>query len=172
MTLQTALVQPVRRLLRSRLGRRFSRYTAASVVAAVVSYLVFTLMYGPLGLPSGAGLVAGFVAGLIPKYVMCRNWAWQRRGRSRIGREVIPYVSVSVAGLVFTYLLTEFLEDYIRALAQGRLEVFLMGVAFVFSQGLFFILKFVVFDQVIFGARRRPSGPGAGGGREHQPARP
>lgn len=148
-------------LLRSRLGTRFSRYTVASIVAVAVSQLVFMLAYGPMNTSSGVAIVAGFVSGLIPKYTLCRNWAWKRRGRSKIGREILPYVAVSVSGAIFAYYLTEFLEDYIRSAADGQLQVFLMGGAFLLSQGLFFLLKFVLFDQMVFNAGRQdPPGHG------------
>lgn len=169
MTQATSTGSRARALLRSRLGVRFSRYTGASVVAVLVSWLVFSLAYGPLGTSSGIALVSGFVAGLIPKYMLCRNWAWRRRGRSKIGREVLPYVAVSVSGAVFTYYLTEFLEDYVRSISDGGLQVFLMGIAFVASQGLFFVLKFVLFDRLVFSDRSRPpAGPPAG----HHPPEP
>lgn len=154
-----------RALLRSRLGTRFSRYTVASVVAVAVSQLVFMLAYGPMNTSSGVAIVAGFVAGLIPKYTLCRNWAWKRRGRSKIGREIVPYVAVSVSGAIFAYYLTEFLEDYIRSAADGQLQVFLMGAAFLLSQGLFFILKFVLFDQMVFNVGRQRQDP-QGHGRQ------
>lgn len=143
--------------LRSRIGIRFGRYTGASVVAVLVSELVFVAAYGPLGTSSGIAIVAGFISGLIPKYLLCRNWAWRRKGQSKVGREVVPYVAVSISGAVFAYYLTEFLEDYVRSVAAGSLQVFLMAMAFLVSQGLFFVVKFVLFDQLVFTDRRRPS---------------
>ena len=144
-------------LLRNRLVGRFSRYTGASVVAAVISLLVFVAVYGPMGASSGVATVCGFIAGVIPKYVLCRRWAWKRQGRSKLVREVLPYVAVSVSGTVFTYYLTEFLEDYVRRIADGEVQVLLMGAAFVLSQGLFFVLKFVAFNLFVFTDRRAAS---------------
>lgn len=157
MTLTASLRSRAHAVLHSRIGIRFSRYTGASVVAVIISEIVFVLAYGPLGTSSGVAIVSGFVSGLIPKYVLCRNWAWRRRGRSKVGREIVPYVTVSVSGAVFSYYLTEFLEDYVRSVADGQLQVFLMAMVYLVSQGLFFVLKFVLFDRVVFTDRQRPS---------------
>lgn len=149
----------VRALARSRLGVRFSRYTAASLVAVAVSQAAFALAYGPVGTSSGVAIVAGFTAGLIPKYLLCRNWAWRRRGRLKLGPEALAYAVVAVSGAVFAYYLTEFAEGYIRSVTAGGLQVFLMTLAFLISQGAFFIAKFVAFDRMVFSARARPRGP-------------
>lgn len=155
----------MRALVRSRIGIRFSRYTAASVVAATVSYLVFLLSYGPLDSSSRVAVIAGFVAGLIPKYSLCRAWAWQSRGRSKIRREVFPYVAVSVTGVLFTVHATDFLEGYVRDVTSGTVQVLLVSVAFLVSQGVFFLLKFAAFDRLVFNDRLRRRTPRRSGGQ-------
>lgn len=168
----------LRALARSRIGVRFSRYTAASLVAVAVSQAAFALSYGPAGTSSGVAIVVGFTAGLVPKYLLCRNWAWRRRGRLRLGPEALAYAAVAVSGAVFAYYLTEFAEGYIRSVTAGGLQVFLMTLAFLISQGAFFIAKFVAFDRMVFSARAGPRGPRPAGRQQarqdqqsrHQPS--
>ena len=84
---------------RSTLTTRVMRYTGGSVVAFTTSEIVLVLCYATGIFGTTGATVAAFFAGAIPNYVLNRQWVWERRGRVRIGREVILYAIVSVVSL-------------------------------------------------------------------------
>ena len=85
---------------------RIWRYTASSVIAAAASFLVFAGAYA-LGAGTVAANVLAFVAGAVPNWVLNRAWAWQRRGRVHVVREVLLYAVVSLLSLAASTAATE-----------------------------------------------------------------
>jgi len=90
----------------SRLTVRFFRYSVGSVVAVVTSEVTFVLCYGTGWLGTTAASVVAFLAGAVPNYVLNRSWAWERRGRLNVSREVILYAVVSIVSLVSAAVVT------------------------------------------------------------------
>src|SRR5699024_2076528 len=121
-----------------------------SVIAAAVSELAFLLLYGPVGSGPRIASALAFVAGAVPRYVLSRRWAWGRRGRSRLGREVLPYVVVVVATAALAMFMTSVAEGFVqRVVAAPTLRVVLVGAVFLLTFGAMFVVKFVVFDRVV-----------------------
>ena len=65
-----------KRMRRSALGVRITRYTIGSIIAAATSAVVFAVLY-VIGLSTAACSVIAFVAGAIPNWTLNRRWAWQ-----------------------------------------------------------------------------------------------
>jgi putative flippase GtrA len=128
----------------------WSRYTGASVVAGIISEVVFLVTYWWTAVPVLASLLA-FVAGAVPNYLMNRYWAWQRRGRPHGTREVIPYVGIVVVTALTAIFVTTAADHWVRDHVAARgLQVVLVGAAFLATYGTMFVLKFVLFDRLIF----------------------
>ncbi len=149
-------------LWRRPLALRLARFTAGSAVAAVISEVAFILLYGPLGAgPRVAGVVA-FLAGAIPNWGLNRRWTWRRRGRPRLGREVLPYLAVVVCTAVAATALGGVADGWVRGLAAPRsVQVGLVGMAFMLPYGAVFLLKFMLFERLVFSDPGLPS-PTAG----------
>lgn len=138
---------------------RFSRYTGSSVIALGIAQLTMLLVYVFSNVPAGrAGLIA-FVAGAIPKYILNHTWAWGRRRVPRLGREVLPYAAIVAASALLTALMTGSAGRYIPQLvASEPVRVALVQVAFLFANALMFVVKFVLFDHLVFSDRSRGDG--------------
>jgi putative flippase GtrA len=138
-------------LWRRPLAVRFAKFTAGSAVAAAVSEIAFILAYGPIDAgPRVAGVVA-FVAGAVPNWGLNRRWTWRRRGRPRLGREVLPYVAVVILTAVAATALGGVADGWVRGLDAPRsLQVGLVAMAYLLPYGAVFLLKFVLFDRVVF----------------------
>ena len=157
----TSLVTRGRRLLRSRLGIRFTRYTGSSLVAVGVGQLAFLLVYTATDYHGGVASVVAFFAGAIPKYALNRMWAWERRGRPQMWRETLPYAAVVGTSLVLTALMTRTADHYVRQFVEAdNLRTFLVWAAFIGTNGLLFLVKFVLFDRVVFSDPSREQPPG------------
>ena len=141
-------------LVRSR-WRLWGRYGASSVIAGLISEGTFALCFW-LGSSATVASLIAFVAGAVPNYLMNRYWAWQRRDRIGGARELVPYLVI----IVSTALLATLITNGADALVRGRIEshlarTVLVSAAFLATYGVMFVLKFVLFDRLIFAGRRR-----------------
>jgi putative flippase GtrA len=134
---------------------RVWRYTASSVIAAASSAVVFAGAYA-LGLGTVAANVLAFAAGAVPNWVLNRAWAWQRRGRVHVGREVLLYAVVSLLSLVASSAATEWASREARTVtSDAALRVLLVAGAYVATYGVLFVAKYVLYELVIFADDRR-----------------
>ena len=138
-------------LWRRPLAVRLAKFTAGSALAAVISEAAFILVYGVVGAgPRVAGVVA-FLAGAIPNWGLNRRWTWRRRGRPRLGREVLPYVAVVISTAVAATALSGVADGWVRGLATPRwVQVGLVGMAFLLPYGALFLLKFMLLERLVF----------------------
>lgn len=138
----------------SRLGVRFGRYTLGSVVALVTSEVAFVACYGTGLLGTTASSAVAFVAGAVPNYVLNRTWAFGRRGRVRVGREVGLYAVVSLVSFAASALATGWASHWApHVTSDHAVRTALVGAAYLGTYGVLFLAKFAVFQTVIFAER-------------------
>jgi putative flippase GtrA len=129
---------------------RVWRYTASSVIAAGTSAVVFAVAYA-LGLGTVADNVLAFVAGAVPNWLLNRSWAWQRRGRVHVGREVLLYAVISLASLAASSAATEWASRAAGTVtSSSALRVLIVVGAYVATYGVLFVAKYVVYELVVF----------------------
>jgi putative flippase GtrA len=134
---------------------RVWRYTASSVIAAVTSAVVFAGAYA-LGLGTVADNVLAFVAGAVPNWVLNRSWAWQRRGRVHVGREVLLYAVISLASLAASTAATAWAGREARTVtSDSTLRLLIVVGAYVATYGVLFVAKYVVYELVVFAGEGR-----------------
>jgi putative flippase GtrA len=142
------------------LARRVFGYGAGSVVAAVIGELAFAATFGWIHAGTTWATTAGFVGGAVPNYVLNRRWAWSdRRGRSR-RTEVLLYVGVVTASFATSALVTHWSEDWAERLSPSQgWQTVMVAAAFLAVSGVFFVLKFVVYELVVFAPAKTTKGP-------------
>lgn len=144
----------------------FSRYTAGSILAGIVSESVLLATYGTGLLGPRAASVAGWAAGAVLNYGLNRWWAWGRRGRADLWRELLPYWAITLATVALSTWATGLADRAApRLFASGSLRLAFVGAAFLTVYGVMFAVKFVLYHHVVFGARAgrwSPTGAGAG----------
>jgi putative flippase GtrA len=141
--------------------RLWGRYAAGSVMAGVLSQAVFVACYALGALPVVASITA-FVAGAVPNYLLNRRWAWRQRGRVDVGREMLPYVAIIVTTALTASVVTTAVDAWVRAAVADRFwQVVLVGAAFLGTYGVLFVIKFVLFDRLVFTRARVPAEPPA-----------
>ena len=165
---------------------RGPRYIAVGVGNLVVGQAVLWLLQFPL--PDDRRAEANALSVLIcavPAYYAYRAWVWQRRGRSSIRREVLPFwgfVAVGLTASTFSVAAAEFLWHLVW---ESVLPRPVTNLASVTATGILWLLRFVWMEYA-FAARSRfrlprlawltrlarlarlPKPPGLG--RERQPA--
>ena len=125
------------------------RYSAGSVVAAVVSAVTLTLLVGVARMSAGPAAVVAFVAGAVPNWILNRRWAWEHAGRITVRRELGPYVLIVLATLVATAGASAAVDAATRHVSHWVAVVAVDG-AYIAATGLMFVVKFVLFDRLVF----------------------
>jgi len=135
---------------------RLARYAATSGVAFGVSELTLLVLYG-YGVVSAtvAALIAN-LAGTVPSYLMSRYWIWKEAARTRVVRQVILYWATSVSCIVLTSLATGAIATL--APAGHRFHLAVVAIGFPAVTLAFWLLKFVLYQRVIFPTTRRRLG--------------
>ena len=125
------------------------RYSTGSVVAATVSEVTLTLLVGVAHLAAGPAAVLAFCAGAIPNWLLNRRWAWEHAGRVNLRRELMPYVLIVIATLLATAGASAAVDAATRH-ASHWVSVVAVDGAYIAATGLMFVLKFVLFDRLVF----------------------
>jgi putative flippase GtrA len=150
-TARASRVGWMRTVLGHPLTRRISGYSAGSVVAVVVSEGCFAAAYGWGHSGTTLASAAGFVGGAVPNYILNRRWAWHdRRGRTR-HTEISLYVAVAIASFIASAFVTHWAETGARHLTSARgWQVVLIAGAYLGVSAVFFVVKFVIYEVVVF----------------------
>jgi putative flippase GtrA len=148
------LVQVVRAQIESPERRKFIKYTLASVISVVVTEVVLYVCYNFFKQSGGwSGFEASVVAA-IPSYYLNRSWVWGKSGPSHFMKEVVPFWIMAFIGIGFSALVSALAEDVARDITNGRsTQALVLNVANVGAFGILWILKFVIFNKILFAHR-------------------
>ncbi|HEV2640801.1 MAG TPA: GtrA family protein [Actinocrinis sp.] len=142
-------------------GGTFLRYAAGSVVAFGCSEMVLIGSYTLFGAGARLAAVLAWLAGAVPNYVLNRRWAWRERGRAAFLRETLPYWAITLGTAAFAVGATSLADGWVHRSVAGRGEQSLLfGAVYFLAYGVVFVVKFVLFDKLVFGRRgAAESGP-------------
>ena len=144
-----------KRMRRSALGVRITRYTIGSIIAAATSAVVFAVLY-VFGVGTTACSVIAFIAGAIPNWTLSRRWAWQVKGRIDWGREVLGYVVVSALTLLASSEATAWTSHQVMGLpAHYGIRAALVTASYLAVFAILFAFRFVIYELWIFSGRSR-----------------
>jgi putative flippase GtrA len=133
---------------------QFLRYTASSVAATAFSAVAFAAAYRFFHLGPGLASVSAFVAGFLVNFLGNRYWAWARRQRHRLGRDVLGYAVLAVASALVATTVTSLADGYTERLGvSGDRRAVLVETAYFATYAAMFMVKFVLLDRVLFASR-------------------
>jgi putative flippase GtrA len=131
-------------------GKKLIRYTLSSVITTIFSQAVIFIVYGLRIIPGVIGAtLCGNVSAVVPSYFLSRNWAWGKSGKSHWLKEVVPYWSMSLAGIAFSTIGAYVVKGLIHHHAWSHL-IDTMAVAGMnlLSFAIFWVLKMVLFNKI------------------------
>ena len=139
---------------RTREGRTFLRYVATSVISTMTSETVIIVVYGSRLIPGEIqATVVGNLVAMVPAYQLNRRWSWGRRGRSRWGTEVAPFVAMSLTGVAVALLGATYAHHLVHTHHWAHLvNTVLVAGTNIGSFAVFWVLKMMLFNR-IFRAR-------------------
>lgn len=141
----------VRTWSRSVEGRKLVRYSMVSVISVVVSQILLFIGFGLLHWTARAANVWAVCLSAIPSYYLNRRWAWGKRSRSHLLKEVIPFWTMALIGLAFSTWAAGFAERHADAITSSHfLTTMIVMAASVGAFGILWVGKFVVLNKVMF----------------------
>ncbi len=140
---------------------KFIRYSMVSVVAIVISQVTILVCAWVFGLSGIAANTIGALAATPASYELNRKWAWGKTGKSHMWREIVPFWSLTLVGWLASTGTVEIADNMCKSHGVAGLgrALAIMGAS-LFAYGVVWIVKFVIFNHVVF-ANRGPatSGP-------------
>jgi len=137
---------------------RFIRYSMVSGVAIVISQVTILIC---AALFQFSGILANTVGALMAtpaSYELNRKWAWGKRGKSHLWKEVAPFWGLTVLGYLASTGTVQIADDFsAHHHITGFTRAFTIMGASLFAYGVIWIAKFIIFNKVIFATS--PAGP-------------
>jgi putative flippase GtrA len=132
------------RAMRRQHGAKLLRFGAVSGFNVVLGQ---TLLFGAQTLLGWSAVVSNlFAVGIsaIPGYLLSRYWVWQKRGRNHFMREVVPFWSLALLGLVVSTVSVWYVER------QWSPQPVIINLTNLVAFGVVWVGKFLVLDRVLF----------------------
>jgi putative flippase GtrA len=145
--------EPIRRKLRGETGQRFARFVLVALAAVVSSQIALVIFLDAMGLGAGTSGVLAAVVGAAVSYVLSR-WAWERKGRPHVLKEVLPFWIVAVAAWIVLGLATKLGVHWADSAPRGSLQWHLVvNGTYLAANVLTFLARFAIFHYVLFANR-------------------
>jgi putative flippase GtrA len=135
------------------------RYSLVSLVSIAVSQSVLAVAFGMLHWTARISNIVACAVATVPSYYLNRSWAWGRRGRSHLWREVVPFWALAFAGLALSTWAAGFGSTLARQadVSHAATTAIVMGSSLL-AFGVLWVGKFAIFNGLLF-AERTPSAP-------------
>ena len=149
------LLERFHELRRTALGVRITRYALGSVFAAATSAVVFAILF-VFNVGTTTDSICAFTAGAIPNWFLNRRWAWSRRGRPELGREVFGYGLTVIISLVLTSLATAWTKAHVQGIpAHYGIRMILVTTSYLAVFAVLFVAKFAMYEFWVFSEHSR-----------------
>jgi putative flippase GtrA len=120
-----------------------------SVGTTVLSAAVLVSLTLGVGVPAATANVIAVSCGIGPSYVVNRRWVWRRGGRAALTREVIPFWTLSILGLVASTVAVARVAA-IAASWPATVRAVALPAANLAVFGALWVAQFVLLDRVVF----------------------
>ena len=142
-------------------GRKMVRYSLVSVISVIVSQVV--LFAAQSFWSARTSNIVAVCVSAIPSYYLNRAWAWGKTGRSHLMKEIVPFWSLALLGLVFSTWAADYAESNAHHLTGSDLGVKLVvNAAALAAFGILWVAKFFIFNRLMFVHQPEPSLPAGG----------
>ncbi len=133
---------------------RFIRYSLVSGVAIVISQVTILICTWLFGLSGIVANTIGALAATPASYELNRKWAWGKSGKSHMWREIVPFWSLTLLGWLASTGTVELADSMAKShhvVGLGR-SLAIMGAS-LFAYGVVWIVKFLIFNHIVFADR-------------------
>jgi putative flippase GtrA len=136
------------------LVQKFWKYSMTSVVGVVLSQTLIFVFASLLDWSWGWANLTAVAIGTVPTYYLSRAWVWQKRGKSSLYAEIIPFWVMTFLGLLLSTIAVLLLEN------RYPDSKILANVGNVAGFGVLWLAKFFILDRILFKVtHEHPEGP-------------
>ena len=140
-----------------RWGRKVLRYSLVSLISIAVSQSVLVVAFGMLHWTARVANVAACAVATVPSYYLNRSWAWGRRGRSHLWKEVVPFWALAFAGLGLSTWAADLGATLAgQAAASHAATTAIVMTASLLTFGVLWVGKFAILNALLFTERPQP----------------
>ena len=133
---------------------KFWKYCMTSVVGVVMGQSLIFLFASILDWSWGWSNVTAVAISTLPTYYISRAWVWQKRGKSSLYAEVVPFWVMTFLGLLLSTVAVVALEN------RYPDSKILANVGNVAGFGVLWLAKFFILDRILFKVtHEHPEGP-------------
>jgi putative flippase GtrA len=133
---------------------KFIRYTMVSGVAVIISQVTLVLCTGVFGLSAILSNTVAAVVSTPASYELNRKWAWGKSGKSHMWREVAPFWGFTLIGYLGSTGTVQLADTMTKSHdVHGLPRVLAIMGAQLFAYGIVWIVKFLVFNRIVFAVR-------------------
>lgn len=134
--------------------QKWVKYAMTSVVGVVLGQSLIFLFAYVLDWPGGLANVTAVAISTGPTYYISRHWVWQKRSKSSVRAEVIPFWVMTFLGLLLSTIAVVILEN------RYPDTKILANVGNIAGFGVLWVAKFFVLDRILFKVtHEHPEGP-------------
>jgi len=134
---------------RSPTGQKFLKYSAVSVISVIIAQILLAFAYNVVGWSATTSNMFAVGISAIPSYYLNRAWAWGKRGRSHLMKEVVPFWGLAFLGFVISTLAVDFVDAHIQGLHQAVKSIVIQATS-IAAFGVLWIGKFIIFNELLF----------------------
>ncbi|MGH9265660.1 MAG: GtrA family protein [Acidimicrobiales bacterium] len=139
-------------------GKKMVRYSLVSVISVMVSQVVLFIAQSFWSART-SNIVAVCISA-VPSYYLNRKWAWGKHGKSHLMKEIVPFWSLALLGLIFSTWAADYAESNAHHITSSELGARLVvNFAALAAFGVLWVGKFIIFNRVLFAHRPEPSVP-------------
>ena len=139
-------------------GKKMVRYSLVSVISVIVSQIV--LFVAQSFYTARTSNIIAVCISAVPSYYLNRAWAWGKTGKSHLVKEIIPFWSLALLGLIFSTWAADYAESNAHHITSSQLGArLIVNLAALAAFGILWVGKFVIFNRVLFAHQPEPSVP-------------
>ncbi len=132
-------------------GKKWVRYSAVSVISVVISQLLLAFAFGVIHWTARASNVFAVCLSAVPSYYLNRAWAWGKRGRSHLLKEVVPFWGMALLGLLLSTWAVSFAEGHADSVTSSHfVTTMIVMAASLGAFGVLWVGKFVILNKLMF----------------------
>ncbi|HZR15645.1 MAG TPA: GtrA family protein [Acidimicrobiia bacterium] len=125
------------------------RYGAVSIIATSVSLTILGVLVGVFDAPPAWSNVIATLIATIPSFELNRRWVWRKQGRRSVAAEIVPYVALTVAGLVLSTASVHFVGEWTNHWSRLG-HTIAVECANLAAFGSLWVIQFVLLELVLF----------------------
>lgn len=125
-------------------GAKLIRFGAVSAFNVVFGQVLLFSAQLAMGLSPVPANIFAVTLGTIPAYVLSRYWVWNKRGKNRIVKEVIPFWTLALLGFALSTAAVWFVDT------RWDPSPVAINLTNLVAFGVIWMAKFVVLDKILF----------------------